>query len=461
MMTDENNLIDENSLINEITDGRITEVLAEHETPPINRTAGAAAMADLNRDYFVAKVGGGTFVFDERDRPLLANAMTFTAFKQFMASHRNGGQVAANWLKWRDRRTYAGIVFDPSNRNPPNTYNTWRGLAVPPRKGECRLIKNHIRYVWCSGNDDQCVYVIKWMALMVQRPWVKPEVALVLPSVEGTGKNIIIIGVLAPIFGEHAFITAQKEQVAGRFNGHLYDKVLVVPNKALFAGDPAAVAAVKALVTDTTIGYESKGKPAFSAANYAHVIIPTNNDWAVNAGPDARRWMVCDVSEARKGDLAYFANLAAEIENGGVAAFLHWLLGVDLTGFNPRAFPISKALAAQRAQTMERTDPVGAFLMQALAAGEFRTQHGPGIPWSKEVAAWDLQDSYMAATARVRYAPGFAFAMKRLRTLLPPRSLRTIRKRQGHGRSRYYQLPQLKAARTHFQCATGIDLPTL
>ena len=93
------------------------------------------------------------------------------------------------------------------------------------------------------------------------------------------------------------------------------------------------------------------------------------------------------MSEARKGDHAYFTNLAAEIENGGVAAFRRH------KQVNPRQFPISKALAAQRAQTMERTDP-----------GEFRTQHTV-VPWSKEIASGDLQDSYTAATARGRHPP--------------------------------------------------------
>ena len=112
-------MTDEISLINEINDDKLIEFLAEHETPPINRTALTAAKAELNRHYFVAKVGGGVFVFDERDRPLLANAMPFTAFKHFMAPHRIGGhEVAAKWVKWPDRRNYDSIVFDPSDRNP-------------------------------------------------------------------------------------------------------------------------------------------------------------------------------------------------------------------------------------------------------------------------------------------------------------------------------------------------------
>jgi phage/plasmid-associated DNA primase len=130
--------------------------------------------------------------------------------------------------------------------------------------------------VWCGGDKKQFRYVMRWMALLVQKPSVKPEVALVLRSKEGTGKTMIV-QLLLKIFGPHGFTTAQKDQVARRFNGHLFDKVLVVLEEAFFAGDPATVAAAKALVTNPTLGYEAKGKDAFSAPNYAHVITLTNN----------------------------------------------------------------------------------------------------------------------------------------------------------------------------------------
>jgi hypothetical protein len=425
------------------------------ETPEEKSKLGATIDA-LNRDYFVAMVGGGTFVFNVNNRPLLDTGMSFTAFTQFIAPRIGGAKVARKWL-WAhpDRRTYDSVVFDPSDRNPPNTYNTWRGLAVAPCKGEYRLIVEHIYNVWCGGDIDQYHYVIKWMALLVQKPWIKPEVALVLHAGEGAGKYIIV-SILLKIFGEHAFVTAQKEQVAGRFSGHLFDKVLVVLDEAVFAGDPAAAAATRALVTNAELGYEGKGKAAFTAPNYGHFIILTNNEWAVNASNDARRWMVLDVSDARKGDHAYFKSLAAEIENGGVAAFLHALLGVDISAFNPRQLPPSKALAAQRAQTMEHLDPVGAFLMQVLAEGKFRT-----TPWGKEISTDNLRAEYMMATTRARHAPGFPLAMKRMRTLLPPGTFTKTRRRQSAGREAYYQLPLLQDARTHFQSVTGVDFTTL
>ena len=294
------------------------------------------------------------------------------------------------------------------------------------------------------------------MALLVQKPWIKPEVALVLRSKEGTGKTIIV-QMLLDIFGVHGFTTAQKDQVAGRFTGHLFDKVLVVLEEAFFAGDPAAVALAKALVTNSTLGYEAKGKDAFSAPNYAHVITFTNHDWAVPAGADARRWMVLDVSEARMGDHAYFIALANHIENGGREAFLHRLLSIDLDRMEPRVLPRSKALHAQRVETLRRSDAVAAWWLGALSEGEFPVEGG-AVAWEAEISAGDMQESYAMATKGARNAPSFDVAAKKLRKLLPTGALSKVRKSQNGGRRFFhYQLPDLHEAQQHFKTVTGID----
>src|SRR5208283_49636 len=99
------------------------------------------AMQELNLQHFVAKVGGGVFVFDERDKNILTDAMSFTAFRQFHAGHKiNGKSVAEVWLSSSGRRTYGSLVFDPSSNTPHGSYNTWHGLAVDPKRGLCRKI---------------------------------------------------------------------------------------------------------------------------------------------------------------------------------------------------------------------------------------------------------------------------------------------------------------------------------
>ena len=414
------------------------------------------AFREMNTRYFVARIGGGVFVFDEQDRNILSGGMAFTAFKQLHAGRVvNGVNVAAAWLSRPERRTYERVVFDPAGNTETAAFNTWRGLAVAPAAGSCVLILEHIRLVWCSGNMAQFEYVIRWLALLVQRPWQKPEVALVLRSREGTGKTIIV-QILLNILGVHGFVAAQKDQVAGRFNGHLFDKVLVVLEEAFFAGDPAAVSATKALVTNQTLGYEAKGKDAFSAANFAHVISMTNHEWAAPAGEDSRRWMMMDVSDAKRGKHDYFAALAAEIENGGTGAFLHHLLSIGLTDWNPRALPESNALHAQQRETMMRSDPVAAWWYHVLAEGTF-TVEGGALDWANEIDAKDAQDSYIRASARARNAPTWDAAAKRLRKYVPTGAFVKSRKSGNGIRHFVYSLPDIADARICFSKATGVD----
>ena len=414
------------------------------------------AVQELNLRYFVAKIGGNVLVFDEEDENVLTGAMRFTAFQQLHAGRKiNGKSVAATWLSSSARRTYASLVFDPSASCDKDSYNTWRGLAVEPKPGPCGKILAHIHDIWCSGDPAQFEYVLKWMALLVQKPWVKPEVALVLKSREGTGKTIIV-EMLRNVFGSHGFTTAQKEQVAGRFSGHLFDKVLVVLEEAFFAGDPAAVAAAKALITNPTFGYEAKGKDAISAPNYAHVIMLTNNAWAVPAKEDARRWMVLDVSEARMRDHTYFCALSDERDDGGTAAFLDHLMKVDLCGFNPRALPETKGLHAQQVETLRHSDAVAAWWIEALSEAEFSVVGG-AVAWATEISAGEMQESYAMATKGTRNAPSFDVAAKKLRKLLPTGALPKVRKSHNGDRYFSYQLPDLQVARQHFKTIMGID----
>jgi hypothetical protein len=415
-----------------------------------------AAQHEMNLRYFVARVGGDVYVFDEQDESLLANGMSFTAFKQFKAGFViDGCNIPNVWLSSPLRRTYDSLVFEPSGKCSAVSYNTWRGLALAPAAGECGLIVAHIRDVWCNGDTAQFHYVMRWMALMVQQPWIKPEVALVLRSKEGAGKNMIV-HLLLKLFGIHGYVTAKKDQVAGRFNGHLFDKVLVVLNEAFFAGDPEAVASAKALITDSPLGYEAKGKDAFSAPNYAHVISLTNNKWAVPAGEDSRRWMVLDVSEAHKGDHPYFIALADEIEHGGTEAFLHLLLRIKLRGYNPRILPQSDALHAQQVETLTRRDAVAGWWLHVLSEGGFPTGSDQ-CDWDAEVPAIVLLDSYTHFTARFRGAPIWDVAARRLRALLPSGGFQKVRKGQGISRTCVYTLPDLDQARGDFKSITGVD----
>ena len=73
------------------------------------------------------------------------------------------------WMKWSGRNEFKQMVFKPmsgmiaGSTDLPNNepiLNLYQGLAFEPTPGNCDLILDHIREVWCVGNEVLFNYVI-------------------------------------------------------------------------------------------------------------------------------------------------------------------------------------------------------------------------------------------------------------------------------------------------------------
>lgn len=93
---------------------------------------------------------------------------------------------------------------------------------------------------------------------------------------------------------------------------------------------------------------ERKNHDAYQTKSCLYVLLATNNDWAVPASADARRFACIKVSPARKGQSEYWAALRYECKQHP-GAFLHFLKTHDyfaessssdnITRFNPTILP--------------------------------------------------------------------------------------------------------------------------
>lgn len=262
--------------------------------------------------------------------------------------------LADAWFAHRDRREYREIIFLPGKATPPGYYNLWQGFPLTPRPGDCHLFLQLIHDIICCKNAELYEYVLNWMALAVQRPWQRPEVALVFRGDEGVGKGMFS-SQFGKLFGPHYKPLNNTRQLVGNFNAHLANALLVFADEALWAGDKANVGVLKALITEKTLPLEYKGKDIVVVENHIHLIISSNNAWTVPAGPRARRFCVTDVSEEHLQDHDYFGAIEQETDNGGREALFHLLLNRNIENFNPRKIPVTEALNDMKKQTMAGT----------------------------------------------------------------------------------------------------------
>lgn len=360
--------------------------------------------------------------------------------------------VAEVWLADPRRRKYRGIVMDPEGRHG-DKLNLWRGWAVEPKPGDWSLMKDLIEDVLCSGDGASSDFVLRWIAYMLQKPGVSPEVAICFRGAEGTGKGTLGRALMA-ITGIHGLTVSSPTQFAGRFNAHLRSVAFLFADEAFWPGHKEAEGVLKQLVTEPVIAYEAKGADIVPGRNLVHLMMASNNEWVVPAGLDARRFAVFDVSDRRRGDEAFFQALNDQLLNGGLAAMAHDLMALELGDWRPaRHVPKTQALADQKALSL---DPTSKWWMGLLTRGVLPTTEL--LDWESKPVALDsvakaeLVDDFdrflkanrifsAKATHKSVVAAGKAFGLETGRT--------------GGGRERPWSLPKLSEARRLFEERLG------
>lgn len=364
-------------------------------------------IAEFDKEHFVSFHGKYFVVYRETfiDGRASLTKYADTAFVKFHANKvlldptpRDAPKlikVSSLWLQ-RTSRRYEQLVFDPSGGHDPRNYNMWRGFGVEQKafdKNKIKLITEDLLFEnLCDGNRDLAEYLLNWLAHGVQNPAIKPGVAVVLRGLQGTGKGTLG-RLMLTCWGGHGITVSHSKHLTGNFNDHLRTAVFVFSDEAQFVGDSQGNQVLKALITEDFGIFESKGVDADLRKNYVRVLMATNSDWVINAGPDSRRYCVIDVPDRKRVDqanpenLAFWNDINTYINDTGAAEFLDFLLKRDLRGFVPSLFPQTQALARQRAMSLP---PIHAFLRHCLETCEIG--HANWSSKSVSVAIGDMND---------------------------------------------------------------------
>ena len=137
-------------------------------------------------------------------------------------------------------------------------YRMCLGWGVEAKSGDWGLIYDHIYKVIAGGNKEFGDYVLNWIAWSMQHPDQQAEVALVLIGRKGAGKGTLI-RCLQRVFGVHAFQVTSREEVIGKFNGHLQDCILFIADEAYWGGDKRCIGRLQGMITEGRLPIERKG----------------------------------------------------------------------------------------------------------------------------------------------------------------------------------------------------------
>lgn len=196
-------------------------------------------------------------------------------------------------------------VFSPMIGNLLNDYDV--SLIEP--------ILRHIKEVWCNYDDFLYKYVLSYLAQIIQTPWKKTDIAIVLCGEQGCGKTSLIEDMIKHIMGPNCGLQTDglKDLVNKQFQSFLENKLLILCDEPTALNDlifSTYVESLKNFITCNTIGIEKKFQEKYTIDVYHNLIIACNHlDGIHIQNEKERRFLVLKCNEKYIRNFEYFGSL--------------------------------------------------------------------------------------------------------------------------------------------------------
>lgn len=363
------------------------------------------ALVEMNDRHAVIKNFGGKCVIMKE--PHGVHPMSFQSTREFIMGNDNEKILlqdkvtgkprligkATWWFDQTMRRQYDHVVFEPGKESGADL-NLWQGFAVEPKPGNMhdRYMENMFQNI-CAGDEARFVYLLKWMARVVQFPATQSMVAVVLLGDRGTGKSVFGKG-FAKIFGTHAFTAKDAREFTGKFNDHLVHTVFLLAEEAFDIRDKSHESTLKEIITSGSLAREGKGLKITQNSNYIHLMMTSNQEKVIPAGDKERRFFVTRVREKTHSDDWFRIIDEEDPKAGSISHLLHHLLSIDLTDFKVNDYPVTMELREQQDHTITPHDD---WLWTKLENGVWLSTLR--FPWAGPIPKEMLHREYLQSMA--------------------------------------------------------------
>ena len=346
---------------------------------------------------------------------------------------------------------YDQTAFTPSV-TPPTTLNYWVGHTISPTaNNNYAIIDDYLLKVICNGDSASHLYLLTFLAHMLQFPEVKPGIVPVLIGGQGTGKGVFF-QLLKAIWSKTTLLVSDINEVVGQFNAGLERNYIVCMDEALFAGDRRSLDKLKSIVTEPTIRIEQKYQPSRSIESIHRFFAATNHDHFAHIEKDDRRFFMLRVSSQRKQDTSYFEKLCSSFYDGvTLEGFIAFLSELDLTDFNIRQRPATTEHINQKMKSLTGFDRYWyeVLVNRNFAADEAYSQD----EWEdgRFISTSCLTRHYKNYDRKAdRYGPiQQSYISQSVKRLCP--SVKSNRRLHNNRQERGFDLPCIQIARSGFE----------
>lgn len=259
------------------------------------------------------------------------------------------GKAYTDWIDGDKKQIpVENLVFDPLQRHDPETHiNTFDGLPLIPDADieKCRPIIYLLKHLCRDEGKEAYEWLLKWLAYPLQHVGGKMATAVIMHGdTHGTGKSMFWELVYKRIYGRFA-ATLGQGQLESNWTEWKQEKLFVLFEEILNRSDKYShIGEIKHAITGATHQISKKFVSTWEEANHLNMAFLSNEHQPIPVEPADRRFLVIWTREQLAPEWQRRVDEACA--NGGVEAFYHYLLTLDLGDFTPNTKPpMTKAKA--------------------------------------------------------------------------------------------------------------------
>ena len=244
------------------------------------------------------------------------------------------------WLQDETARTYKHIDFLPQQIAPKDVFNTFKGYEASKKELvdvdiENSLIVKHLKNL-CGNDDAVFQYVLKTLAIKIQKPYQLTNTALIFKSKEGAGKDLFFNYFGNKILGSDYYCNTDKPDLLfGKFNSDIENKILIILNETSGKDTFSINENIKCGITAEKNIIQHKGLKPYTNKNHIGYIFLTNNDNPIKVPVGDRRFCGIECNNDICNNKEYFDALRTEMNDGNYdRAFYNYLLNVDIENYD-------------------------------------------------------------------------------------------------------------------------------
>lgn len=197
------------------------------------------------------------------------------------------------------------IVYEPGDRlgiiivEGIRSVNTWVMPSICRTPGDTQPWLAFMAHLIPDPGDRH--EVMRWCATLIACPRVRMKYGLLLASaMQGVGKTTLCEILRILVGPQNCSAPSVKDVVESGFNSWLIRKRLVFVNEIYEGSNWKASQRLKSFITDQTLEANEKMIRGYTIKNWAHFILCSNADVPVRLDQDDRRFLVPQVTEAKR-----------------------------------------------------------------------------------------------------------------------------------------------------------------